>query len=379
MSASAVELIAAAGWLAETQTDGVILPVERLSPELRGRLLEKGFSLMDLDGGELAAAPAHVAPKPGRVCLLTSGTTGEPKIIEHTWESLFTMAKVKPGREVNWLLTYQSGTYAWFQMVTMGLFLPGQSLTVAAERSPVALMEAALRAGATAISATPTFWRMVLLQFSAEDLRRLPLRQLTLGGEAVDQPILDRLRSLFGTATVTHIYASTEAGAAIVVRDGLEGFPAAWLGDTSREDASPDTPQLQIRDGILWIRSPYATQAGWLNTGDLCEVRGDRVIILGREQSTFINVGGAKVPAHEVERALRSHPAVLWCRVGRKKAPFMGELVAADVVFKSPADKVTEAELTQHCTTRMPEHMVPRFWNLLETIPVTDNLKTKLN
>lgn len=379
LSASPVELIGAAAWLADTQTDGLILPRERLSPELQCGLLEKGFSLVDLDAGQVTSPAVKAVPQHGRVCLLTSGTTGEPKVIEHTWNSLFTMARVKSSREVNWLLTYQAGTYAWFQMVTMGLFLVGQSVTVCAERTPVALMEAGLRSGVTAISATPTFWRMVLLQFSAEDLCRLPLRQITLGGEAVDQAILDRLRSLYSAAAVTHIYASTEAGAAIVVRDGLEGFPAAWLNAAVRADVPADTPQLQIRDGILWIRSPYATQSGWLNTGDLCEVRGDRVIILGREQSTFINVGGAKVPAHEVERVLRSHPAVLWCRVRRKKAPFIGELVAADVVFKSPIEKVSEAELTLHCQERLAEHMVPRFWNLLETIPVTDNLKTKLN
>lgn len=374
--ADAVELIAAAAWLAQTQTDGLILQADRLSPELRSRLAERGYALVDLDRGTVAPAVKKLTPKPGRVALLTSGTTGEPKIVEHTWDTLFTMARVKGGRAANWLLTYQPGTYAWWQMVTMALFLPEQSLTVTEERTPVALMQAALAHGVTAISATPTFWRMVLLQFSPDDLRALPVRQLTLGGEAVDQPILDRLRAQFPEATLTHIYASSEAGAAIVVRDGREGFPGEWL---SAGDAQSDSPQLQIREGILWIRSPYATQTDWLCSGDLCEVREGRVIILGREQSTFINVGGAKVPAHEVERVLRSHPAVLWCRVGRRKAPLLGELVVADIVFKSPDARVPDAELTRFCAERMSEHMVPRFWNVLAAIPATENLKTKLN
>ena len=373
---SQTELIAAAGWLAESRADGLILPADRLSEELQSRLRARGFFLVDLDSGNMTPASQPAAAKAGRVSLLTSGTTGEPKIIEHTWDSLFTMARVKSASSANWLVTYQPGTYAWWQMVTMALFLPGQSLTISAERTPVALIESARRYGVTAISATPTFWRMTLMQFSPEELRGIPLRQITLGGEAVDQPILDALKTQFPDATLTHIYASSEAGAAIVVRDGREGFPAAWL---SEETTLADSPRLQIRDGILWVRSPYATQADWMNSGDLCEVRDGRVIILGREQSTFINVGGAKVPAHEVERALRSHPAVLWCRVGRRKAPIIGELVIADVVFKSPSARVPDAELTRHCTERLAEHMVPRFWNVLETIPVTDNLKTKLN
>ncbi len=373
---SPVELIAAAAWLAQTQTDGLILPADRLSPELQARLTERGYALVDLDSGAITPAVKNLTPKPGRVSLLTSGTTGEPKIVEHTWDTLFTMARVKGGRAANWLLTYQPGTYAWWQMVTMALFLPEQSLTVTAERTPVALTQAAIAHGVTAISATPTFWRMVLLQFSPDELRALPVRQLTLGGEAVDQPILDRLRAQFPDATLTHIYASSEAGAAIVVRDGREGFPGEWL---SASEAAADSPQLQIREGILWIRSPYATQADWMCSGDLCEVRDGRVIILGREQSTFINVGGAKVPAHEVERVLRAHPAVMWCRVGRRKAPLLGELVIADIVFKSPDARVPDAELTRFCGERLSEHMVPRFWNVLAAIPATENLKTKLN
>jgi acyl-CoA synthetase (AMP-forming)/AMP-acid ligase II len=376
VGASPVELIAAAAWLAQTQTDGLILPADRPSPELQTRLAARGYTLVDLDRGTAAAPEKSTALKSGRVSLLTSGTTGEPKIVEHTWETLFTMARVKTGHAANWLLTYQPGTYAWWQMVTMALFLPEQSLTIASERTPVALTQAAITHGVTAISATPTFWRLVLLQFSPDDLCALPVRQLTLGGEAVDQPILDRLHAQFPDATLTHIYASSEAGAAIVVRDGREGFPSEWL---SAGDVAADAPQLQIRESILWIRSPFATQSDWMCSGDLCEVRDGRVLILGREQSTFINVGGAKVPAHEVERVLRSHPAVMWCRVGRRKAPLLGELVSADIVFKSPDTRVPDAELTRFCGDLLAEHMVPRFWNVLAAIPATDNLKTKLN
>jgi acyl-CoA synthetase (AMP-forming)/AMP-acid ligase II len=378
-SGSPTELIAAAAWLAETRTDGLILPPERLSPELHRRLLDQGFSVADLSRMWLSPAMQNRPAREAQISLLTSGTTGEPKIVEHTWESLFTMAKVKRAKPTNWLLTYQAGTYAWFQMVTLWLFLPDQSLTVPADRTPLALVEAAQRGGVTAISATPTFWRILLLQSSPEDLRQLSLRQITLGGEAVDQAVLDRLQTLFPHAVVTHIYATTEVGAAIVVRDGQEGFPAGWLCGENPLDEAAAVPQLQIRDGLLWIRSPYATQADWINTGDVCEVRGNRVIILGRAESTFINVGGAKVPAHEVERVLRTHPAVLWCRVTRRKAPFVGELVAADVVFKSPAEGVSQAELTGFCAKHLAEHMVPRIWNLLDHIPATDNLKTKLD
>jgi non-ribosomal peptide synthetase component E (peptide arylation enzyme) len=186
------------------------------------------------------------------------------------------------------------------------------------------------------------------------------------------------LHKLYPQAVVTQIYASTEAGACLVVRDGREGFPAAWLNSDS--SAQTDSPQLQMRDGYLWVRSPYARkdQAGWFNSGDRLEIRGERAIILGRGEGAFINVGGAKVAAQEVERILLQHPNVLWCRVHRCRAPFVGELVGADVVFRSSNEPVLEVALGQFCAQRMAEPMVPRIWKFLKDIPVTENLKSQL-
>jgi acyl-coenzyme A synthetase/AMP-(fatty) acid ligase len=382
VSDSGLDLIAAAAWLAHTRHDGLILPTERFSDELRLRL---GFNILNISepnplhessGGGLT--PNEIPFVAGRVTLLTSGTTGQPKLVEHTWESLFTMGKLHASKPANWLLTYQPGTYAWFQMLSLLLFVPKQDLTLPVDRSPLGLVKAARGAAVTAISSTPTFWRMAFLQVPATELQTLKLQQITLGGEAVDQSILTQLSALFPEANLTHIYASTEAGASLVVNDRKEGFPASWLSADS--ETTSERPQLQERDGLLWIRSPYAARnrSGWINTGDQIEIRGDRAFILGRKETAFINVGGAKVAAHEVEQVLLQHPAVLWCRVCRTPAPFVGELVGADVVFRNGSGPDPQTMLTRFCSARMDAHMVPRVWNILSSIPVTENLKTKV-
>jgi acyl-coenzyme A synthetase/AMP-(fatty) acid ligase len=376
VSDSPLELLAAAAWLALERRDGMVLPAERLTNGLRTRLEEQGFHFVDKNG----AAPARPSSQTiaGRVTLLTSGTTGEPKLVEHTWETLFTMARVRGGNPQNWLLTYQPGTYAWFQMVTLWLFVPGQKLTISSDRDPLALFQRARRSGVTAISSTPTLWRLAMLQIPREELAQIPLQQITLGGERVDQAILDQLHALYPKAALTQIYASTEAGACLVVRDGREGFPAVWL--RSDAPAENDSPQLQLIDGCLWIRSPFARKgySGWINSGDRLEIRGDRAIILGRSENAFINVGGVKVAAPEVEHILLQHPQIAWCRVHRCSAPIVGELVGADVVVRAGVEPVTEAALGQFCAQRMAEAMVPRIWKFLKAIPVTDNLKSQL-
>ena len=83
--------------------------------------------------------------------------------------------------------------------------------------------------GVTAASGTPTFWRQTIYR-DAEALAKVPLEQITLGGEPVDQAILDQLREIFPTARISWIYASSEVGASIVVHDGKAGFPKDLAG-----------------------------------------------------------------------------------------------------------------------------------------------------
>ena len=369
------DLISGACWLAATGCEGMVLPGERLTESVALRLAEAGLAVVDVRTGAVEQQ-GRGEGVPGRVHLLTSGSTGEPKLIHHTWASLFTMARVRT-RQTRWLLTYQAGTYAWYQLITALFFMPGQSLVLSGHSDPAEMVAAAAAYHVTAISATPTFWRVAMLQVDPADIEtlRARLERLTLGGEPVDQAILDQLGRLFPQARLVHIYASSEAGASIVVSDGLAGFPAAWLNDPSR------SPQLKVELGRLWIRSPQAAIgfSGWIDTQDVAEIRGSRVHILGREGHALINIGGAKALAADIERVLLAHPYVLWCRVRGVRAPFVGQLVTAEVVphLERARDPLPETELSAYCSERLPAHMVPRLWQRLERIPVGSNWKTE--
>jgi acyl-coenzyme A synthetase/AMP-(fatty) acid ligase len=376
---TAEEGVGIAAALAVTGTDALILPRERLTGEVGTILAEEGFAV-DPGDGKPVIEPAVPAPAvTGRISLLTSGTTGKPKVIHHRWETLFTQKRVDGVPAHRWLLTYQPGTYAWFQMVTLALFVSGQDLVVGEAQAPGDHLALAAHHGATAISSTPTFWRYALLQADPAVVASVPFRQITLGGEPVDQAILDQVRARFPAARITHIYASTEVGAAIVVNDAREGFPAAWLADA---DEQRGRIVLKIHDGTLWVRSRHASldHRGWVDTGDSVERHGDRVLIVGRRDSSFINVGGMKLSSYAVERALLDHPRVAWCRVRARPSPLVGSLVAADIVLRgatlSPLE--AETELTRHARGRLPEHAVPRLWRILDAIPVTPAHKAEV-
>jgi acyl-CoA synthetase (AMP-forming)/AMP-acid ligase II len=353
-----------------------VVEAARLSPEVEARFAEAGVRLVDaLTGEGLGQPPVPADPVPGRVTVLTSGTTGLLKLIPHTADTLNTFDRVREMPANAWFLPYQIGSYAWFQMVALGLFVAGQDLVPGDFADLAGSFEAALRGGrVTAISSTPTFWRHALMSIDEEVLRAAPLRAISMGGEIVDQAILDRLAGLYPQARLRHIYASSEAGAAIVVTDGRAGFDASLLG---REGGAIG---VRVEDGRLWIRSPYSNRAdagGWVDTGDLVEAREGRIHFLGRAGNQMINVGGQKAFPVDIEAHLMTHPEVIWARVTARRAPLVGHLPVAQVVLNRPADpEADETRLTAHCEGRLAEYAIPRMWEFLDSVPLRASLKS---
>jgi acyl-coenzyme A synthetase/AMP-(fatty) acid ligase len=344
---------------------------ESLADELRGA----GFDLVA--GEEVQAATSPRAAEDGRVWLLTSGSTGRPKRVGHTLASLSTVTGELAPR--TWLCPYSPGTYAWWQVVTLGLAVPGQDLVLVDPADPAALddwVTPALEHGVTAVSGTPTFWRRTLLRHGTE-LRKLPLEQVTLGGEPVDQAVLSQLSEAFPAARVSWIYASSEVGASIVVHDGRAGFPTEWL-----DRDVPGRPRLSIVDGELVVTSPHhgtdasgAEMAGAVRTGDAARIEGGRVLVTGRLDRDELNVGGSKVSAGAVRDLLQSHPEIAWAAVRGRKAPLVGTMVVADVVA-GPGSTVSADDLTRWAAERLPEYAVPRRIKMLAEIPAKETLKS---
>ncbi len=342
----------------------------RKEPGLVQALKDQGLTIADVatDGVSIDAPGVDHDPIPERVWLLTSGSTGRPKHVGHTLESLTTVKGEQPPR--TWLCPYTPGAYAWWQVVTLGLSKPNQNLVFVDNSRMEEWPQFALDHGVNAASGTPTFWRQALMR-SGEVLSKVGLRQITLGGEPVDQAVLDLLTEAFPDARVSWVYASSEAGASIAVHDGKAGFPEAWL--TKR---SVNRPALSIREGELVIASPHRGEGveAELRTGDRAETRDSRVLITGRLASDEINVGGSKVSASQVRDVLQSHPGVIWAAVKGRRAPVVGTVVQADVVLA--AGSTTETELAQYCTERLADYAVPRRFRFLDSIPLKESLKS---
>ncbi len=326
----------------------------------------------------LALLTTPTPAETSRWYLATSGTTGTPKWIAHSVTSLSRAVKIVPeSSTLHWALCYQPTRFAGLQVLLQSL-LSGAAVTDCSSGDAQQRIRLMQQHNVNAVSATPSLWRQLLM---TGELNTLPLKQLTLGGEIADQPLLDTLSRLFPAARLLHIYASTEAGAGFAVADRQAGFPASWL----TQEHSGLAFKMDDRQH-LWLKPPhcpdislasYLDNDGYLDTGDLVSIQQDRIVFLGRA-SGVINVGGNKVHPEQVEQVLLQHPAVLQAKVYAKASSVLGQLVVADIVVGNNSDtKALQLQLLQYCQQQLQRYQLPTRFNFVASL--TTNATGKLS
>jgi acyl-coenzyme A synthetase/AMP-(fatty) acid ligase len=308
--------------------------------------------------------------------LFTSGSAGAPKLVLHEWGRISRPGALAAERLTNarWLMTFSPVSYAGLQVFFAAI--AGRGEIIYSKNSFASLRIILERGEVDAISATPTWWRMFVASLPFGLLPR-PLRQATLGGEIVDQAIIDTVARVFLPERLTHIYASTEVGSAIAVSDRREGFPAAWLDDTSRQC------QLRIREGFLEVRSAFGmkcyangSEAGgwsWYRTPDRVEIVRGRVLFRGRSDAV-VNVGGSKVLLEEVERAVLDLPGVVDCRVYAQASAITGALLSVELVFQQGTEPDV-SRLKNALRAILPPPAIPQIWKSVERLAINHNGK----
>jgi acyl-CoA synthetase (AMP-forming)/AMP-acid ligase II len=312
--------------------------------------------------------------------LMTSGTTGVPKLVVHNLAGLTAAIRARSPADgaAVWGTFYDIRRYGGLQIFLRAV-LGGASLVLSSTGEPVAEHLARLaRHGVTNLSGTPSQWRRALM---SPAIRGIAPNYVRLSGEIADQAVLDALRAVFPHAVVGHAYASTEAGVAFDVNDGLAGFPADYVGTVR------DGVQMKVEDGSLRIRSPrtaaryaggrgeLADAEGFVDTGDIVERRGDRYYFVGRKGG-IINIGGLKVHPEEVEAVINGHPQVRMSLVRRRPNPITGSVVVADVVLKSdgqgaPAQQIElKDDILKLCRAELPRHKVPAAISFVPALAV---------
>jgi acyl-coenzyme A synthetase/AMP-(fatty) acid ligase len=344
---------------------------------------------------ELCVEPSlHLAPIAGDVeaghatewVLLTSGTTGTPKLVAHSLAGLTAPFRARPRStaRVVWATFYDIRRYGGLQIFLRAALGP-TSLVLSNSDEPVAEHVRRLCDNAvTHISGTPTHWRRCIMSPAA---KRFAPTYVRLSGEIADQAILDSLRAFWPNAQVGHAYASTEAGVGFEVLDGQEGFPVQVLAATGDVEMKVEDGSLRIRSTRLASRYLGANAAslangdGFVDTGDMIECTSERCYFRGR-RGGIINVGGSKVHPEEVEAVINRHPKVRMSLVKAQRSPITSAIVVADVVlldggaaWSSAEEAQTQQEILALCRQDLAPYKVPVLIRIVPALAVTESGK----
>ncbi|MFJ3792612.1 amino acid adenylation domain-containing protein [Kitasatospora sp. NPDC090091] len=384
-----------------------------------------------VDGGEPDAHPAtplaqHERTRPLTAddvayVIYTSGSTGRPKgvpVTHHNVVRLFTATDhwFGFGAEDVWTL-FHSYAFDFSVWELWGALLHGGRLVVVphlVSRDPAAFLDLLARERVTVLNQTPSAFYQLSAADREQPGRRLALRYVVFGGEALelgrlddwyerhadDAPVLVNMYGITETTVhVSHIAldrASAAAGTSSTIGVNIPDL-RVYVLDPHLQPVPPGvTGEMYVAGAGLargylgrpalsaerFVADPHAGLFGERGTrmyrsGDLARRRADGVLEYFGRADQQVKIRGFRIELGEIEAVLAAHPGVADAAViVREDVPGDKRLVGYAVPAPAAGGaQPTADELRAHTAADLPVHMVPSAVVLLEQLPLTANGK----
>lgn len=330
-----------------------------------------GDDLEDLIAGAppLAAVPP-VAPDAVKLVLYTSGTTGKPKAVLHSHNTLIRATLmcawhwgIQPGDT-----TLMPSPVTHVTGFSHGLEMPfyGGTRCVLMEKWDAAEAAAIIERERVSFTIGATPFLQELMDVVEASGRTLPsLRLFPCGGAAVAPEIIYRVKRILPNCRAFRVYGSSEApmitlGFCAPGQERLAAETDGEIVDYEVRVVNSEGRAVGIhQEGEICARGPslflgyadpvHSAEAfdadGFFRTGDIGFVTADNAVVFTGRIKDLINRGGEKISAKEVEDLLHQHPAVMNAAVVAMPHARLGETVCAYVIAR-PGANVTAADIT---------------------------------
>jgi len=288
----------------------------------------------DWGGPEVTRVPTSAAEP--LLVYFTSGTTAQPKLVEHTHVSypvghLTTMYWIglRPGD-----VHLNISSPGWAKHAWSNVFAPwnaGATVLVYnyARFAPNALLEVMARCEVTTFCAPPTVWRMLVQADLGAWAGRIPLREVVGAGEPLNPEVIEQVQRAWGL-TLRDGYGQTETTLQIGNTPGqpvqlgsmgrpLPGYPVVLVDTLSGHPEDEGEICLDLSERPLGLMTGYlddaeldaeSTRGGYYHTGDVARRGADGYITyVGRADDVF-KASDYRISPFELESALIEHEAV---------------------------------------------------------------------
>jgi acyl-CoA synthetase (AMP-forming)/AMP-acid ligase II len=331
--------------------------------------------------------------EPGRVVILTSGTTGTPKGARRSHAGLSSAAALLskiPYRARETTMIAAPLFHSW-GLANYTLGVPLASTFVLRRRfDPEGTLRALARHRATALVVVPVMLQRIL-ELPDEVLDRhdtSSLRVIAVSGSALPGPLATRVMERFGDV-LYNLYGSTEVAWATIatpedLRPAPRGPPPGGAGppplgtvvklfdEHDREVPTGQTGRIFVASGFPFEGytggETKATIGELMSSGDVGHFDGaGRLFIDGRDDDMIVS-GGENVFPAEIEDLLAGHPAVREVAVVGVEDEDWGQRLKAVVVLQDDAS-VTDHELKSYVKQNLAAFKVPREILFADALP----------
>ena len=352
----------------------------------------------------LAAAPAapwtDLAPDAPSIVMHTSGTTAAPKgaVMRHADLLFNVIAAINAHQfcasDVHLLVNPMFHCTALYSSLPTAAYTK-TPVVIASPTNPRLLMDVVQRERITTFLSVPSVFQQLLKVPDLASFDASSLRVIAYAGSAMPVSAIRELHARFPnvalhnffglteTISMTHVLGGEEAEhrpdsigrllpfvEAVIVDEHGVRLPAGQVGELlfARENVIPG---YYNKPGMLDEAIVTVEGRAWFRTGDLAVIDAEGYFFIKGRKKDMIIVGGENVYAVEVEAVLMSHDGVHEAAVKGEPATgvaaFLGERVKAYVVRRD--DSVTERDLREHCTRRLPSYKVPHRIVFMDVLP----------
>ena len=328
----------------------------------------------------------------------TSGTTGFPKGVMLTHHNV-----VNNGRMVGDVMGMTEKDSLLIQvplfhcfgcvMSTMNCVYHGSTMVVLEFFDPAKALQTIAAERCTAVNGVPT---MFVAMLNHPDFDRYDLQSLRTGimaGAPCPEETMNQVRTKMHCEEIVIAFGQTESAPVMTMtrRDDPVELRVATVGrllpdiegkivDPESGKDSPADVQGEIvtRSACVmkgYYKMPEATteaidKDGWLHTGDLGEVdKNGYFKVTGRIKDMIIR-GGENIYPREIEEFLYKHPKVVNVQVIGIPDKKYGEQVLAAIQLKE-GQTATPEEMSEFCKGKIARHKIPRYWEFVDTFPMT--------
>lgn len=358
--------------------------------------------LRDLLAAQHSAPTVDVSPDAIKLILYTSGTTGRPKAVLHSHNSL---ARSMRQAAKHWGLSQGDTTLMPSPVThvtgfTFGLELPfcEQVHTVLMDKWDAAQAVHLIERENICFTLCATPFLQELLDLAEREGRELPsMRRFPCGGAAVPPDLINRVSRVLKNCRAFRVYGSSEAPVITLGYPelGQERLAAETDGAVIDYEVKLVRPDGRLcgdgEEGEICARGPalflgYAAwqdtvdafdDDGYFHTGDVGYRTAEGAIVFTGRIKDLINRGGEKISAKEVEDLLHTHPGVLEAAVVAMPHLRLGETVCAFVIAKPGADVSVNAIAQTLQATQVARQKYPESVFLVADFPRTASGKIK--